>query len=109
MSQVYHLNKKQTSRAFKVLNAQEVYLTCIKSYVEKASIKNHTDTIPAFIYVREDTRSTPNNLLRWKAGVLTPPGGFVYGSIIFAYGDKTYANLPAHLKLTDEQVENLML
>ena len=108
MPVIYHLNKKQVQRLLKRINQQEIYVECIKSYLNKQSIKDHTPLMPQSVYVAdtEGGRET-SYLVRYENTIDdTRP---IFGNIVFYYGDKTYAQLPADKKLTDAQVDEIVL
>lgn len=107
MPRIYHLNKKQTA-AF-VKKDKGYYVTSIKHHLTPESIRRHSPYLPSHIYVRDDRLGSPHKMLVWKSNVLQPSEGWVYGDVIFQYGDKTYNKLPADYKLTDEQFRNIDL
>jgi hypothetical protein len=107
MAQVYHINKEQLSRLYTRMNARRIYLEDIKSYLDPKSIKEHSDIIPAGVYVADSEGAEggllASYILRYKGTIDdTRP---IYGNVIFQYGKATYARLPDHLKLTDAQVD----
>lgn len=110
MPVVYHLNKKQTTRLFQRLNhsTPPVYLECIKSIVSKKSIKRHSPYLPTFIYVADtEGGREPSYILEYERTIDdTRP---IFGNVVYAYGDKTYEKLPADKKLTDAQVDAIVL
>ena len=108
MPVIYHLNKKQIQRLLTRINKQGVYVECIKSYLNKESIKQHTPILPNSVYVADEEGGRETSyLVRYENTIDdTRP---IFGNIIFLYGDKTYAQLPDDKKLTDAQVDEIVL
>jgi len=104
---IFHLNKKQTERLFNRLNSKDIWIEGIVNHLDKASVKTHSGFSPTRVYVSESRVGlTPNTLVRYKHTYLDPDQP-IWGNIVFQYGDKTYAQLPEHLKLTDAQADQI--
>ena len=110
MPVVYHLNKKQTARLFHRLNhsTPPIYLESIERLVSKESISQHSPYKPRHIYVADDEGGRETSYILEYVGTIddTRP---IFGNVVYAYGDKTYAKLPAEKKLTDAQVDAIVL
>ena len=107
---VYRMTRKMANKAISLLNEKKLYVDCIKSYLDKDSLKRVAGVKNASgissVYVCDDRRTMPPNrehhLLTYNEGFTkywgTRP---VYGNIIIVLGDKTYDKLPAELKTID--------
>lgn len=111
MAQIYSVNKKQLQRLINRLNNQNIFVREVKSYLETESIREATgpNILPAQIYIREDMSGVAHNLMRYKPTTYSVDG-LIYGNIICYYSPKKYdEDLPPHLYLTDEQIDNITL
>ena len=108
---VYYVSKKDLSKVYNKLNKQGIYLEDIKSHLDKTSLKSVINCDlrgVSGVLVSENKRNREaHHLIEysksyndfWK--VRQP----IYGNIIIALGDKTYAKLDEKLKVSWEEVQ----
>ena len=106
---VYRMTRKMAREAFSKLNDKGIYLSCIKTYLDKDTLRDVVGTKltgVSSVYVCDDRRIMPknrkHNLLSFNKEYTKYHGQQpIYGNIIIILGDKTYHNLPEGLKTID--------
>ena len=108
---VYYVSKKNLSKVYNKLNKQGVYLTDIKSYLDKNSLKNLLKCdlrgVNSVLVSEDKDKREAHHLIEynkeyndfWKK---RQP---IYGNIIISVGDKTYEKLDEKLKVSWEDVQ----
>jgi hypothetical protein len=113
---VYRITRKQAEKLIPILNKKNIWVESIDCYLNKNDIKTvaqvTTKTGCSAVYVSEDREGRlPHNLIRFSDDYIKQWGNNqkLYGNIICVLGQKAYESLPEHLKISDSNLNTIVL